>query len=185
MPAFDRLSSVPVPVNEPVRSYEPASADRAALIARGFAEMTRFGLAMGAKRETLAGLSGLGDLVMLSWLAEGCRRSGRPFAVYRSRNRDLMDLFGLESVTEPGGVRLDEAYRRELADRCQRPRLDYIREFLNLAEEPVQPAARIDAVDREWAASRVRELGGRLDIDSRPQHGTRIEVLVGRNESAR
>ena len=37
---------------------------RAALIARGFAEMARFGLACGAKRETLAGLSGLGDLVL-------------------------------------------------------------------------------------------------------------------------
>jgi len=37
---------------------------RAALIARGFAEMTRFGLAMGAQRETLAGLCGLGDLVL-------------------------------------------------------------------------------------------------------------------------
>ena len=37
---------------------------RAALIGRGFAEMTRFGLAFGARRETLAGLSGLGDLVL-------------------------------------------------------------------------------------------------------------------------
>lgn len=37
---------------------------RAALIARGFAEMTRFGLALGARRETLSGLSGLGDLVL-------------------------------------------------------------------------------------------------------------------------
>jgi glycerol-3-phosphate dehydrogenase (NAD(P)+) len=37
---------------------------RAALIARGFAEMTRFGLAYGARKETLAGLSGLGDLVL-------------------------------------------------------------------------------------------------------------------------
>ena len=37
---------------------------RAALIARGFAEMTRFGLAKGARAETLAGLSGLGDLVL-------------------------------------------------------------------------------------------------------------------------
>jgi glycerol-3-phosphate dehydrogenase (NAD(P)+) len=37
---------------------------RAALIGRGFAEMTRFGLAFGAKRETLTGLSGLGDLVL-------------------------------------------------------------------------------------------------------------------------
>jgi len=37
---------------------------RAAVIARGFAEMTRFGLACGAQRETLAGMSGLGDLVL-------------------------------------------------------------------------------------------------------------------------
>ena len=37
---------------------------RAALIARGFAEMTRFGVARGAHAETLAGLSGLGDLVL-------------------------------------------------------------------------------------------------------------------------
>jgi glycerol-3-phosphate dehydrogenase (NAD(P)+) len=37
---------------------------RAALIARGFAEMTRFGVARGARTETLAGLSGLGDLVL-------------------------------------------------------------------------------------------------------------------------
>lgn len=37
---------------------------RAALIARGFMEMTRFGLAHGARRETLTGLAGLGDLVL-------------------------------------------------------------------------------------------------------------------------
>jgi glycerol-3-phosphate dehydrogenase (NAD(P)+) len=37
---------------------------RAALIARGYAEMVRFGLARGAKAETLAGLCGLGDLVL-------------------------------------------------------------------------------------------------------------------------
>jgi glycerol-3-phosphate dehydrogenase (NAD(P)+) len=37
---------------------------RAALISRGFAEMTRFGVAKGGRAETLAGLSGLGDLVL-------------------------------------------------------------------------------------------------------------------------
>jgi glycerol-3-phosphate dehydrogenase (NAD(P)+) len=37
---------------------------RAALIARGFAEMQRFGIAKGGRSETLAGLSGLGDLVL-------------------------------------------------------------------------------------------------------------------------
>ena len=37
---------------------------RAALISRGFAEMQRFGHALGARAETLSGLSGLGDLVL-------------------------------------------------------------------------------------------------------------------------
>jgi glycerol-3-phosphate dehydrogenase (NAD(P)+) len=36
----------------------------AALITRGFAELTRFGRAFGARQETLTGLSGLGDLVL-------------------------------------------------------------------------------------------------------------------------
>ncbi|WEK47728.1 MAG: NAD(P)-dependent glycerol-3-phosphate dehydrogenase [Candidatus Andeanibacterium colombiense] len=37
---------------------------RAALIARGYAEMQRFGEALGGRRETLSGLCGLGDLVL-------------------------------------------------------------------------------------------------------------------------
>jgi glycerol-3-phosphate dehydrogenase (NAD(P)+) len=36
----------------------------AALVTRGFAEMMRFGDALGARRETLTGLSGLGDLIL-------------------------------------------------------------------------------------------------------------------------
>lgn len=37
---------------------------RAALITRGLAEMSRLALAMGGRRDTLAGLSGIGDLVL-------------------------------------------------------------------------------------------------------------------------
>ena len=43
-------------------NYGPSA--RAALIARGLAEMTRIASALGADPRTLAGLSGLGDLVM-------------------------------------------------------------------------------------------------------------------------
>ena len=39
---------------------------RGAIIARGFAELTRLAVAKGARSETLAGLSGLGDLVLTS-----------------------------------------------------------------------------------------------------------------------
>jgi glycerol-3-phosphate dehydrogenase (NAD(P)+) len=37
---------------------------RAALIARGVAEMTRLGVAMGARADTFAGLAGMGDLIL-------------------------------------------------------------------------------------------------------------------------
>ncbi|HMQ41352.1 MAG TPA: NAD(P)H-dependent glycerol-3-phosphate dehydrogenase [Paracoccus sp. (in: a-proteobacteria)] len=39
---------------------------RAALITRGFAEMVRLATTLGARAETLAGLSGLGDLILTS-----------------------------------------------------------------------------------------------------------------------
>ncbi|HEV2865259.1 MAG TPA: NAD(P)H-dependent glycerol-3-phosphate dehydrogenase, partial [Allosphingosinicella sp.] len=59
---------------------------RSALISRGFAEMTRFGLAKGARPETLAGLAGLGDLVLTCSstssrnfsLGKGIGEGGRP-----------------------------------------------------------------------------------------------------------
>jgi glycerol-3-phosphate dehydrogenase (NAD(P)+) len=37
---------------------------RAALLTRGLAEITRFGIALGARRETFMGLTGLGDLIL-------------------------------------------------------------------------------------------------------------------------
>ncbi|MDG2003543.1 MAG: NAD(P)-dependent glycerol-3-phosphate dehydrogenase [Novosphingobium sp.] len=47
-----------------VEGLELGQNARAALIARGYAEMLRFGLARGARAETLSGLCGLGDLVL-------------------------------------------------------------------------------------------------------------------------
>ena len=47
-----------------VEGLDLGKSAHAALIARGFAEMTRLGVAMGGKAETLAGLCGLGDLVL-------------------------------------------------------------------------------------------------------------------------
>lgn len=47
-----------------VEGLELGQNARAALIARGYAEMQRFGEALGATRATLAGLCGLGDLVL-------------------------------------------------------------------------------------------------------------------------
>lgn len=48
---------------------------KAALLARGLAEIQRLGLAMGAKESTFAGLSGLGDLVTTCISPKGRNRS--------------------------------------------------------------------------------------------------------------
>ena len=51
-------------VSSPNSPTAPGLNARAALITRGLAEMTRLGLALGARAETFMGLSGLGDLVL-------------------------------------------------------------------------------------------------------------------------
>jgi glycerol-3-phosphate dehydrogenase (NAD(P)+) len=43
---------------------------RAAIIARGFAEFQRLGVALGARAETMVGLSGLGDLILTATSAQ-------------------------------------------------------------------------------------------------------------------
>ena len=73
---------------------------RAALISRGFAEMTRFGLAKGAREETLAGLSGLGDLV-LTCSSEASRNMS--FGKALGEGRTAADLMA-DRVTVAEGV---------------------------------------------------------------------------------
>ena len=62
---------------------------RASVIARGFAEMTRFAVAKGALLETIQGLSGLGDLVLT------CTSD-------KSRNYLVGQAFGKGQSPEPG-----------------------------------------------------------------------------------
>jgi glycerol-3-phosphate dehydrogenase (NAD(P)+) len=62
---------------------------RAALITRGLAEMIRFGVAKGGRRETLIGLSGLGDLT-LTCTSEQSRNLSLGMAL--GRGRALADI---------------------------------------------------------------------------------------------
>ncbi len=75
---------------------------RASLISRGFAEMQRFGLALGAEAETLAGLSGLGDLVLTCTSAD-------------SRNYALGMALGRQG-DKPGGAAALLAERSTVAE---------------------------------------------------------------------
>jgi glycerol-3-phosphate dehydrogenase (NAD(P)+) len=62
---------------------------RAALITRGLAEMTRLGVALGARAETFMGLSGLGDLVLT---ATGDLSRNRRVGLMLAAGRKLPDV---------------------------------------------------------------------------------------------
>ncbi len=70
----------------------------AALITRGLAEISRLACAMGGRRETLAGLSGLGDLVLT---CTGSLSRNRHVGVELGRGRSLdAILAGMRMVAE-------------------------------------------------------------------------------------
>src|SRR5579872_7166511 len=73
----------------------------AALITRGLAEISRLACAAGGRRETLAGLSGLGDLVLT---CTGTLSRNRHVGIELARGRSLQDvLAGMKMIAE--GVR--------------------------------------------------------------------------------
>ena len=71
---------------------------RAALIARGFAEFQRLGVALGAQAETMAGLSGLGDLILTA-TSQASRNMSLGFALGEGKTLDQV-LGARNSVSE-------------------------------------------------------------------------------------
>lgn len=70
----------------------------AALITRGLAELTRLACAAGGRRETLAGLSGLGDLVLT---CTGSLSRNRHVGAELARGRPLAEILaGMKMVAE-------------------------------------------------------------------------------------
>jgi glycerol-3-phosphate dehydrogenase (NAD(P)+) len=72
---------------------------RAALIARGLAEMTRLGTALGARPETFMGLSGLGDLVLT---ATSARSRNTAFGMALGQGRLAAELSGPDAPLAEG-----------------------------------------------------------------------------------
>jgi glycerol-3-phosphate dehydrogenase (NAD(P)+) len=74
----------------------------AALITRGLSEMTRLAVAMGGRRDTLAGLAGLGDLVLT---ATGTLSRNRSVGVELGKGRKLTEILShMRMVAEGVGT---------------------------------------------------------------------------------
>ena len=84
---------------------------RAALITRGLVEITRFGEALGAKRETFMGLAGMGDLLLT---CTGELSRNRRVGLLLAEGRALADI-----VRELGHVAEGVPAAREVARRAE------------------------------------------------------------------
>lgn len=86
----------------------------AALLTRGLAEMTRLAVALGGRRDTLAGLTGMGDLVLTS---TGALSRNRSVGVELGKGRALQEILSdTRMVAEGVGT---TAATRELARRAK------------------------------------------------------------------
>lgn len=79
---------------------------RAALITRGLAEMARLGVAMGGRRDTFSGLTGMGDLVLT---CSGDLSRNRTVGFRLGQGESLAEILGGRTVAE--GVRTVQAVR--------------------------------------------------------------------------
>ncbi len=117
---------------------------RAALITRGLAEMTRLGLAMGARPDTFMGLSGLGDLVLT---ATGSLSRNRQVGIALAAGQTLAQaLSGLGHVAE--GVSTTPAVAvRAAALGVEMPIVQAVQQILDGALSPLQALERLMARD--------------------------------------
>jgi glycerol-3-phosphate dehydrogenase (NAD(P)+) len=71
----------------------------AALVTRGLAEMTRLAVALGGKRDTLAGLAGVGDLILTS---TGALSRNRAVGIELGKGRQLGEILGATRMVAEG-----------------------------------------------------------------------------------
>lgn len=113
---------------------------RAALVTRGLAEMTRLGLALGARAETFMGLSGLGDLVLT---ATGDLSRNRRVGLLLAEGRTLQ-----QAVESLGHVAEGVYSARTVVERARRlgvqmPIAEAVVELLDGRMAPAQAVAEL------------------------------------------
>jgi glycerol-3-phosphate dehydrogenase (NAD(P)+) len=105
----------------------------AGLITRGLAEITRLACAVGARRETLSGLTGLGDLVLT---CTGSLSRNRHVGIELARGRSLPDvLAGMKMVAE-GIKTTDAALALAARHRVELPIAEQVAEVLSGRKDP-------------------------------------------------
>jgi len=108
---------------------------RAALLTRGLAEIVRFGMALGARRETLMGLTGMGDLLLT---CTGDLSRNRRVGLALASGRKLSEIVQELGHVAEGVSSAREVARRSLALGVDMPIVQTICRVLDEQLPPVQ-----------------------------------------------
>jgi glycerol-3-phosphate dehydrogenase (NAD(P)+) len=100
---------------------------RAALITRGLAEMTRLGVALGARPATFAGLAGLGDLVLT---CTGALSRNRALGMEIGRGRKLADVLAERETVAEGVVTTESTIDLALREGIEMPIVESVARVL-------------------------------------------------------
>jgi glycerol-3-phosphate dehydrogenase (NAD(P)+) len=108
----------------------------AALITRGLAEMTRLAVACGGRQETMAGLAGLGDLVLT---CTGGLSRNRSVGVELGRSRKLPDIIaGMHGAVAEGVFTTQAAVGLARARRVEMPITEQMDDILHRDKSPAE-----------------------------------------------
>jgi len=112
----------------------------AALITRGLAEMTRLAVAMGGKPQTLAGLAGLGDLVLT---CTGDLSRNRTVGVELARGRKLDEIVSSMKMVAEGVKTTDAAVDLAKRHAVEMPIAEQMYEMLHAGSSPQEAIRRL------------------------------------------
>jgi glycerol-3-phosphate dehydrogenase (NAD(P)+) len=112
----------------------------AALITRGLAEMTRLAVAMGGKPQTLAGLAGLGDLVLT---CTGDLSRNRAVGVELARGRSLNEIVNSMKMVAEGVKTTDVAVDLAAKYSVEMPIAAQMHRMLHAGSSPQEAIRRL------------------------------------------
>lgn len=107
----------------------------AALITRGLAEITRLAIAMGAQPKTLAGLAGLGDLVLT---CSGDLSRNRMVGLELAKGRKLGDIVSSMKMVAEGVETCDAAMALGERFRVELPIIEQMHAVLHASKSPAE-----------------------------------------------
>jgi glycerol-3-phosphate dehydrogenase (NAD(P)+) len=123
---------------------------RAALVTRGLAELTRLAVAMGGQPETLAGLAGLGDLVLT---CTGDLSRNRHVGAELARGRSLAEIVASTKMVAEGVRTTEAALALGARHGVELPITEQMALVLSGRKDP--PAALRDLMGRRQKAERA------------------------------